>query len=401
MIELGVVTYIDIVLRGLVTAAFGGILVIDFYRSKEKGIRNTFLAVAMIFGLMAMIPYTADWFYPFYPPNLRDEIRIFLHTTTFFLLALFYFTLYCHYEMIVSIKAPTGRLSLLYFLVALELVLIVFHFWGRLYDVINIFLAVINSILDFIGFLLLGSNLQIGSTDKPGLIVTYTSHLTFILAILTFAIAIYLIIKHQLIELGKISFLELLALIIMLQVNIYLLINDFLVTHGYYSLDVALFLVTMNLLIFLVALILLIANYLFSPLHGGTPLQMQHFLQLREAFLGDTHPVVDTENKIDVHGELIVPKISSTSLEILLQLIKHRGVGTFARTIESETRMSKGTISYNLTQLLKTEMIERTEDHLEGDLRFKRVKISRKGLQYLKGLYMDLGRNLKEKQDLA
>ncbi|MHA1984312.1 MAG: hypothetical protein ACW967_08145 [Candidatus Hodarchaeales archaeon] len=223
-----------------------------------------------------------------------------------------------------------------------------------------------------------------------GRIVTYLTHIGFFIGILAYGLILFNSIKFNLLEMKKISLVELIVIILLFITNLLLFINDVLLTLNLYgSLGpvIAAPIVTGLTFLLFLGLIFLIINYMvFNPGHLLSPSINREFYDKLNNLLDSENKVLDKEtselDKADVNN-FDLKKLNSTSIELLIYLLRHSDDGTYARSIETDLQLNKATVSYNLRILEENSFIDRFESLKEGDMRFKKIKINDNGSKFL------------------
>ncbi|MHA1992543.1 MAG: hypothetical protein ACW981_02790 [Candidatus Hodarchaeales archaeon] len=386
---LDLIIFFDILLKILLIVVFSILLVFQVIQAQEKKLQNYYFTLAIIFGLLATPPYLLDpilW-EVIVDVATRDSIRIFLQSTSVTLYAVFFYFWYKHYEAIYSLepmKEFKWQNYVLVFLTVANLGIYLMHFlgffpWDLLQDLYD---------RGLMPLFLIGGG---------GRIVTYLTHISFFIGILSYGLILYNSIKFKLIELNKISLVELIAIILLFITNVLLFVNDvFLTLEIYGSLGsvIGTPILTGLTFLFFVGLILLIVNYMiFNPGHLLSPSMNREFYYKLNNLLGSENKVLENKKPVADEPEINtfdLKKLNSTSIELLIYLLKHSDEGTYARSIETDLQLNKATVSYNLRILEENSLIDRFESLQENDMRFKKIKINEDGLKFLMTFHSNL-----------
>jgi DNA-binding MarR family transcriptional regulator len=379
---LDLIIFFDILLKILLIVSFSILLVFQIIQAQEKKLQNYYFILALIFGLLATAPYLLD---PILWEAIIDEgtkvsYRIFLQSTSITIYAIFFYLWYKHYEAIYSLE-PMKEFKwenyALIFLTVANVIIYLLHFlgffpWDFLQDLFEMGLMP-----DF----LIGGG---------GRIVTYLTHIGFFIGILAYGLILYNSIKFNLLELNKVSLVELIVIILLFITNILLFVNDVLLTLNLYgSLGpvIAAPIVTGLTFLLLLGLIFLIFNYMvFNPRHILSPSINREFYDKLNNLLDSDNKTLENKKQIPDKADVDnfdLKKLNSTSIELLIYLLRHSDEGTYARSMETDLQLNKATVSYNLRILEENSLIDRFESLQENDMRFKRIKINETGLQFL------------------
>jgi DNA-binding MarR family transcriptional regulator len=121
-------------------------------------------------------------------------------------------------------------------------------------------------------------------------------------------------------------------------------------------------------------------------------MQFEYYRKLKEVFSqSEAQTRLGQLNQGVIDTTVVVPKkLSSTSIVVLLYLLKMPVDGTFAKSIESDLQLNKATVSYNIKILEENSLIERDITTVQEDQRFKKIKINKNGLNFLFTFYQQL-----------
>ena len=400
--------------------------VMYLYQSKNTVLENNFFLICMVFGTFAMIFFVIDTLsYQLYH-NVMLRVR--LETLTFSFFGLYFYFFYRHYQSITDTTPYTWPNMLSAYLVIANICLTILFFLGipppNLSDI----------------------GLNIPSNQ---VIVTYVSFITFIIGVLSSGFALYTIIRNNLIEIHKCTIFELISIIILFCDNIFLIINDILVTYNVYNLAWSYTIVTSAIFIYIIGLALFIVNnILFLPPHIYTPSLLynkykeldlifsrdksnenitskEQSLDKMDAITGEKPVRISThlnyaslinesgisreqtnqiavllsntkEKDLNDHKELLradnllTVKLTTTAIEILIYLLKSVHDSSYANKIEKDLKLKKNTVSYNLGILEANFLIDPRKIDIESDVRYKQIRISNRGINYLNALYKSL-----------
>ena len=408
--------FIDFSLKLLLLIVFIAISTIYLEKSRTIQSENIFFLLSMIFGTFAMIPYIIDTVqYELYQDNIT---RVYLNSLTFIFFSYYFYFFYRHYASISMISPSTW----------IHIIIIIPLLTGT-FLIVLFFIHIDPPSLELIG---IGPGI--------GTIVTYESHITFLIGILANGSALYVIFHNKLIELHKTTYIEVIAITIVIFDTIFLTINDILVTYGFYSLNSSYILVTGGLLIFSIGMILFILqNLVIMPSHILYPsLFYNNYKQLNNFFskrysspsdLPNAESVSITKNEnnfdkkisnyLDLINSVIInnddnklniitdkdqisekiqnigleneqknPKrLTTTCIEILIYLLKSPLEIVHANEIEKDLKLKKNTLSYNLSLLESNYLIDPRKIDIRSDIRFKQVKINERGINHINTFY--------------
>lgn len=396
----------------LILACFFLLLIIQINSYNSKKIENQFFIIAIVAGTIAIISYIFDTVLWIKQPNF--ETRRTLDSILFFFFTICFYFWYKHYSEIIFLKGKEKRkynyLQLLQpylnWLEPIDLIDILF-FIGIIADIVVYFGYYFNldSLFNPLWYLFALDNVH----DRY---VTFLSHIAFLSGLVFFYIS-FIIVANNLIELNKVSILELFAIVPLGFSNFFLFFNDVFVTYGIYSPDLALFLVNIGLLIIFISLIILLVNYIVvNPSHIQSPSLYKDIVEL---FKTIDDPSFQKEKILEVSAKpdfpieaqkslnLEIPhKLNGTCIIILIYLMKNSKLNTLAKDLEVDLSLNKSTISYNLKILEKNEFISRSSPlELKGksifssdkelDQRQKFISINENGKEFLVMLHDYLG----------
>lgn len=407
------ISAISLVLSILIVGCFFLLLIMQVNSLANKKIENFFFIIALIAGTIGITSYTFAVILNVSVTNQNvDEVINNLHSYLFFFFTICFYFWYKHYEKIITLHdySPLKkydiftRFDIVSWLDPITKIDLLF-FIGLGIDVIYYSLYLVHLNLIVFGFI--WNALGIGNTD--GRMPTVFSIIAF-LSGLTFFYITYIIITNNLVELNKVPIFELLAIIALGFSNVFLLINDILVTFGFYPLALSYFIVGIGLLIVFLSLIMLLINYiLLNPSHVTSPSLFKDIVQLINTI---DDPVFESAIKSQFKsGQSILPtpgvtksfdrlyipqKLNGTCIIILIYLMKNYKLSTIlAKDLEENLKLNKSTISYNLKILENNEFINRispikmgmtVKSDAEIDQRQKFISINDNGKNFLLSL---------------
>ncbi|MFQ5980862.1 MAG: MarR family transcriptional regulator [Candidatus Heimdallarchaeota archaeon] len=370
---------LDMALKLFILSVFFILFITQLSQIRNEPIRFKYILIAMLCGVLGFSILLIDTI--FWEVNPDKENRRIFHVIVFVFLQVYAYFWYLHYESIISVRMPKRRNLPLLALVILNVTISSLYFLG-----FN--LGLFSELWDLLGI-----------STHEGRIVTIVSHLAFFTWVPVCGIAIFIILGNGLVELRKISMIELAAIAIQFVASSFLLMDDIFITFSLYDRSTSELMVTIGLLVFFIGLLSLLLSYLvLNPSHVQSPsIQQEYYEQLRFAF-SDPKLMAGTQSgaasTTAVTG-LIPKKLPSTAIFILIHILNSEDSMSYAKSIETTLNLNKSTVSYNLSLLEKENLVERRPEHLEEDQRLKTIILASGGLDYLYAVFLQLERFFK------
>ena len=402
---------IGLVLSFLIVACFFLLIIIQINSYNNSKVENLSFILALIAGLIAISTWIFDliiWDNNSCNISLTNQCiitRSNLNGLLFFFFTISFYFWFKHYQKIILFNSKKYSLQ--------------FNFLKRFSFISNVQYSIsFIDILFFIGIFLntivyLGYFFGLGGifnifwqlVDLPnnaGRFVTFLS-LIGILSGGIFLYITYIIIKNNLIELGKVTIFELFSITVLGFTSVILLINDILITYNFYGGDLNTLIVNIGLFTIFISLIILLVDYiLLQPTHIQSPSLYKDIAELIKTIKIEN--VVTPKSEIEIPtiqilsediSKLEIPqKLNGTGIIILIYLMKNEKVkNLLAKDLETDLKLNKSTISYNLKILENNSFITRktpieisinensSEDEL--DQRQKRILINENGKKFL------------------
>jgi DNA-binding MarR family transcriptional regulator len=350
------ITGLSLVFSILIVGNFFLLLIIQINSLNNKKLENNFFIIALISGSIAIISYIFDTILWITKPN--PYLRINLYLSLFFFFTVCFYFWYKHYTKIISMTEsfvlnfqilnktsitswlnPISKIDLLFFIGFLLDFIYYFTYFFRIDYIFDIF------------WNLLGINNEIGR------VVTVFSHIAFLSGCVFFYIS-YIIIKNNLIELKKVPLFEVISIIFIGFANIFLFINDFLLTMRLYDDEIGTFLVNVGLLIIFISLIMLLVNYVYlNPSHVQSPSILKEIAEMlktidKSSLDNNVEKIKTPKSQTRTIEALDIPqKLNGTCIIILIYLLKNSESNMTAKDLEINLKLNKSTISYNLKLL--------------------------------------------------
>ena len=402
---------IGLVLSFLIVACFFLLIIIQINSYNNSKVENLSFILALIAGLIAISTWIFDliiWDNNSCNISLTNQCiitRSNLNGLLFFFFTISFYFWFKHYQKIILFNSKKYSLQ--------------FNFLKRFSFISNVQYSIsFIDILFFIGIFLntivyLGYFFGLGGifnifwqlVDLPnnaGRFVTFLS-LIGILSGGIFLYITYIIIKNNLIELGKVTIFELFSITVLGFTSVILLINDILITYNFYGGDLNTLIVNIGLFTIFISLIILLVDYiLLQPTHIQSPSLYKDIAELIKTIKIENVVVPKSEIEIpkiqilseDISKLEIPHKLNGTGIIILIYLMKNEKVkNLLAKDLETDLKLNKSTIYYNLKILENNSFITRktpieisinensSEDEL--DQRQKRILINENGKKFL------------------
>ena len=402
---------IGLVLSFLIVACFFLLIIIQINSYNNSKVENLSFILALIAGLIAISTWIFDliiWDNNSCNISLTNQCiitRSNLNGLLFFFFTISFYFWFKHYQKIILFNSKKYSLQ--------------FNLLKRFSFISNVQYSIsFIDILFFIGIFLntivyLGYFFGLGGifnifwqlVDLPnnaGRFVTFLS-LIGILSGGIFLYITYIIIKNNLIELGKVTIFELFSITVLGFTSVILLINDILITYNFYGGDLNTLIVNIGLFTIFISLIILLVDYiLLQPTHIQSPSLYKDIAELIKTIKIEN--VVTPKSEIEIPtiqilsediSKLEIPqKLNGTGIIILIYLMKNEKVkNLLAKDLETDLKLNKSTISYNLKILENNSFITRktpieisinensSEDEL--DQRQKRILINENWKKFL------------------
>ncbi|MHA2232690.1 MAG: hypothetical protein ACXAB4_09380 [Candidatus Hodarchaeales archaeon] len=257
---------LDMALKLFILSVFFILFITQLSQIRNEPIRFKYILIAMLSGVLGFSILLLDTI--FWEVNPNKENRRIFHVVVFVFLQVYAYFWYLHYESIISVRMPKRRNLPLLALVILNVTISSLYFLG-----FN--LGLFSELWDLLGI-----------STHEGRIVTIVSHLAFFTWVPVCGIAIFIILGNGLVELRKISMIELAAIAIQFVASSFLLMDDIFITFSLYDKPTSELMVTIGLMVFFIGLLSLLLSYLvLNPSHVQSPsIQQEYYQQLHFAF---------------------------------------------------------------------------------------------------------------------
>ena len=402
---------IGLVLSILIVACFFLLIIIQINSYSNNKVENLSFILALIAGLIAISTYIFDliiWVNNSCNINTTNQCiltRSDLNGLLFFFFTISFYFWFKHYQKIILFNSKKYSLhfdflkrfnfisnaqysisfiDILFFSgIFLNTIIFLGYFFGfgKIFDLFWQLVALPNPTGRFVTFLSLVATLSGG----------------------IFLYITYIIIKNNLIELGKVTIFELFSMTVLGFTSVILLINDVLITYNVYGNDLNNLIVNIGLFTIFISLIILLVDYiLLQPTHIQSPSLYKDIAELIKTIKIEGTVIPKSENELpklsppsqDITQLEIPQKLNGTGIIILIYLMKNeKAKNLLAKDLESNLNLNKSTISYNLKILETNSFISRkspieisisgtsSEDDL--DQRQKRILINENGKKFL------------------